>query len=651
MAKNVISYLDYLYEKDYKERPVDIETFICDNKFLGQSTNGGKAIYDIWKTELGTILNEDSRTLIVLTGAIGTGKTTAAYIGMAYTLHKLLCLKNAWRFFDLSDANKMAVTFFNLTKDLGKSRGFGLLQSFMFKSPWFIDKSSSVTGKVFPIVNFPLFEYVLASPYSKGFGTVGLNVITAVMDEVDDPNESVKQKQRVLKAYDATARRFESRFVINGESLGRFWLVASKQEELSFLNVFIKQMKGSNRVYVVDIAIWDAKPSTNYCGKKFAVKIGDAYTPPKILTDKEAVQASSEGATIKWIPIEYRDDFERDIVGALRDIAGVSVDASRKGKLFNSEKLLLQCYDETKVSPISTNVINTGLKDQKDYITYFDLTKLRSPLNVPRYIHEDIAFSGDGDCVGLGCSHVKEWRKVPIQKADGSFTEKRVKVVETDFTIRFKAPPGDQVPAFKVRKLILDLRSRGLNIKKFTADLVLASTDTAQILGDAGITCEYLSLDRTPQAYLEFRNVVLENRWISGLNAYLHIELKNLEYDEKEGKVDHPDKFVEIEVAKDGDVQELVMDGSKDMADGTVGSVVSALWEGVTPPNVKEMEKILGKVAPSPGKMDTMQKLMNDLTGIALAKEIPTVNKERVISDDKKRFQGMLKKLGRPSRF
>ena len=44
--------LTNLYYEDYEEIPVDLETFLCDEKYLGNYTNFGKDIYDTWKNEL-----------------------------------------------------------------------------------------------------------------------------------------------------------------------------------------------------------------------------------------------------------------------------------------------------------------------------------------------------------------------------------------------------------------------------------------------------------------------------------------------------------------------------------------------------------------------------------------------------------------------
>lgn len=46
-----------LYYEDYEEIPVDLETFLCDEMYLGKYTNYGKDIYDTWKKELAYVHN------------------------------------------------------------------------------------------------------------------------------------------------------------------------------------------------------------------------------------------------------------------------------------------------------------------------------------------------------------------------------------------------------------------------------------------------------------------------------------------------------------------------------------------------------------------------------------------------------------------
>ena len=519
-----------------------------------------------------------------------TGKTFTACIGVAYVMYLILLLRDPWGFHGLSESGKMSVVFFNLTKTLSSSRAYAQLQIFLTNSTWFRNrgilskKGGSKTvgsevnlGDLEESIQFPLFEFVHASPYAKGFGSIGGHIICALMDEMNDPSASEGSRLRTLKSYENTVRRFDSRFVKRGESLGRLFLVSSKQDEMAFLDTFIIEMKSTGRVKVVDIPIWEAKPSSYYCGEKFSVRIGDIYTPSSILEKEEVEIALKSGARVISIPIEYLEDFQRDIVGALRDFAGISIEGLRKSKLFSSEKLVLECFDETKEDPVSKLTISLGVKDEKELIHFLDLGKIRVPRSLPRHIHMDIAYAAGGDALGLAMSGVIGWTKVQRMQPDSRFVPEAAPIVETDFVMRIIAPPGDSIPLFKVRKLVLDLRRAGFNIEGFTSDLELASKDTAQVLSVAGINVDYLSVDRDRKPYMDFASVVMEKRWLCHRHPYLFFEMVNLERDPKTGKIDHPEKVADVVVLKSGEVKEVVLRGSKDLSDAVCGSVFRAI--------------------------------------------------------------------------
>lgn len=597
MAKNnrVISFLDHLYELDYRERPVDIDTFLCNDEFLGGLTDHGRTIYPIWREALREITTEDSRYLVILTGAIRVGKTRAAIYAVAYMMYRILCLKDPWRFFHKSAGGKLSIVFYNLTKSLSSSQGFSLLMGHLSKSPWFLKHGILCGTDQQPRIEFPIFEYLLSSPQAKGFGFIGKDIILAIMDEVDDPLASEESKQKVLQLYNAGIRRLEDTFVWDGQTIGRFFLLASKQEKQSFLNTFVAEMRGAKQVYLKDIAIWEAKPDIEYCGEKFPVSLGDPFIPPRVLISQQEVEEEQRGGRqIIMVPIEYREKFEMDVIGSLRDFAGVSTSCLRASKLFASESVLLKCYDPEKRNPVAMETIEIGLKDEVDLLNYADFSAIRVPRNVPRYIHVDIAFSGDA--LGLGMSCVKGWTRVNSMKSDGTFAVSKMPVVETDLAMRIKAKLGDQIPIFKVRQMILDLRSRcGFNIALVTLDLRLASTDCRQILEQAGLKTDYFSVDKDPQIYRSFKDVVNEGRWVCFRDNYLHFELANLEDDRKRNKIDHPDKVIDM-VPVEGTIREIVLTGSKDKADSVAASVMKAIEECKTPPDIEVMIKLYGAV-------------------------------------------------------
>jgi len=606
---NTIS--EVLMEKDYKEIPVSIGVFLSDPEYLGNSTERGKTIYPFWRPVLSDIAIDDTRYLQVLTGAIGTGKTSTAIVSICYGMYRILCLKNPWKFFGKNIAGKMAIVFFNLTKSLSSSKGYGLLQSYLTSSPWFKRHGFLAGTEKNPRIDFPIFEYKSASPYAKGFGFTSEDVIFAIMDEVDSETESIKQKVRVLQAYEAAVSRFESRFVRisnysnKSETLGRFFLCSSKQEKLSFLNAFIVKMKDSPIVRITDAALWEVRTDLNFSGEKFPIMLGDIYTPSKVLgqevrgvfeVDQKGIEEANKlGFKIIMVPIELLERFQKDLVGNLRRLAGVSVDQLRKTKLFPSEQLLIDCYDPAKRDPIKVITIEVGLNDDIDLINYVDFSAIRVPKHRPRFIHVDIAYSGNGDALGMGMSCISGWTDKTVEDLmdGGAMRVEKLPVVETDFGVRIKARPGDKIPLNKIRKFIGDLKVvYGFNIKLVTYDYDALSEESKQILTRIGIKCGSLSLDKNPQIYRNFRTIVGEKRWCCHRNDYLHFELVNLEDDSEKNKIDHPDEVVDVEVLEDGSTTDVVLKGSKDVSDGVVGSVEDAVRDSETPIPTEFTDKV-----------------------------------------------------------
>jgi len=167
------TYLQYAYSLNYKEQPPTMEEFLCSSKYLGNLTGGGKSVYPIWKETLDVVSREDSKYLIVLTGAIGTGKTRCAIYGILYTMCRILCLKDPWAHFNLAAGGQMSIVFFNLTKSQSESNSFKLFQSHLVGSPWFRERGIVGGSEINPKVEFPLFKYTFASPFVAGFVTRG----------------------------------------------------------------------------------------------------------------------------------------------------------------------------------------------------------------------------------------------------------------------------------------------------------------------------------------------------------------------------------------------------------------------------------------------------------------------------------------------
>lgn len=140
-----------LIDKDFEEIPVDIETFIKDPEYLGGSyvnEQGKCIIYPFWIDKFKELFRDGKTNFneVILTGAIGLGKTTIAVVGTAYTIYKLMCLKNPQQYYEQKPNSKIYVAFFNITLELSYGVAYKDLQEALIKSPWF-SKRGTVSGR------------------------------------------------------------------------------------------------------------------------------------------------------------------------------------------------------------------------------------------------------------------------------------------------------------------------------------------------------------------------------------------------------------------------------------------------------------------------------------------------------------------------
>ena len=138
--------LNDVYNADYEEIPVDIDTFLESPEYLGGSTDNGRAIYPYWRNAYRKIIAED-KIEIALSGSIGSGKTTAAIYLMIYFFYKLMCLRNIRQYYQLEGNGPVCVAFLNNTIQLSKGVAYDKFMSTVANSPWFLERGE-VRGTV-----------------------------------------------------------------------------------------------------------------------------------------------------------------------------------------------------------------------------------------------------------------------------------------------------------------------------------------------------------------------------------------------------------------------------------------------------------------------------------------------------------------------
>lgn len=135
---------DSLKYADYDEIPVDIHTFLHDKKYLGAALydpDGRFTLFPYWETKLEEIFPDNITTkynTIVLTGAIGLGKSTIAVICLLYLLYRLLCLKDPYLYYGLQPIDKISISLMNITLENAKGVALDKMNQMLLSSEWFM---------------------------------------------------------------------------------------------------------------------------------------------------------------------------------------------------------------------------------------------------------------------------------------------------------------------------------------------------------------------------------------------------------------------------------------------------------------------------------------------------------------------------------
>lgn len=545
------------YKDYYIERPADIKTFITDEKYLGKIFMDGEKckIYKYWRDLLTEIYpNEFYRPYkeVILSCAIGVGKSTVTDISVLYELHCLLCLKNPAVFYGLMPTDTIVLAIFSSTKENVSDVNWKKIKEAIMESPWF--KTRLELDALEPkIKSLDLTKNISIQLGSRYQHAIGRDVLTGIIDE---GNNKVISDQAKIN-YNEITRRRESRFKNGFNVPGIIWLVSSPKTVDDFLNERIKISTLDPSVKVVDnLPTWVVKADVaGYCGKKFNVFLGDENHDPRILLNTERVNNFPKGTVIS-VPIEHYKEFSEDddILGAIRDIAGYRVQFSTT--LFRSREVVNKAFNSSNL--FTKDVINLSTFDKyQDILSYvdFDVFKQKLSVKTERFIHLDFGYNND--MFGLAAAYVQKTSNA------GNLTDNfGARKVIIDWAIGFKATSKQGVPSSTIANFIKFLRKQGYPIKTVSADK--PGIIVLQDLYIEGFDTKYISVDTSRIPYLTLKQKVYEGLVSGCKNERLIKELVNLRDDGT--KVDHPVKFAD----GDGDI------GGKDIADGVAGSFIQA---------------------------------------------------------------------------
>ncbi len=571
-AKHFLSYRDSA--EAYHRLPVDIETFIRSDRFLAS----GDSIYPAVMDELREI-NSGRYVEAVLTGAIGTGKTTIALLTIAYQLHVLSCLRDPQAFFRLDPGSEIVFAIQSLTAQVAKDVAYRRLRAIVDKSPFFQHhfpcRPTLKSEMVFP-------HNIIVRPLSsKPTAAIGSNIIGGILDEVNF-FPIVERSRRsadggvfdqALEMYHSIARRRKSRFMeVGGKLPGMLCLVSSKRFPGEFTDQKANEAKhefdqqGRTGIYVYDRRLWEIKPPGTYGDARFCLFLGDHTRKPYIV-DSDLVLSEEDEKLVMEVPEEFRADFKRDMLSAIRDIAGSAT--------FALHPFILNTEAVGKGFNRCPSILNMPLTNFKTVRPGIYTNRIIKP-DEPRFAHVDLGLSSDSAGVAVGW--VPGFAKVP--RTDNTF--QMMPCVAFDFILEVKPPKGDEIMFDDIRKMFVKLKEIGLNLKWISYNS-FQSKDSLQLLRHQGFVTGVTSIDKTSEPYDIMKTAFYDGRIEAPRHDKALEEIVRLERDPKTGLIDHAPRF------------------SKDCADAMAGVVYGLtmrreIWVRHSVPMQSGVEAIVGKL-------------------------------------------------------
>lgn len=580
--------LDQLWEMDFHRKPPTVMEFMESSEYLGdilspKTGEGENGLYRKWKDAFVKDFSTPGVQQVVLSGGIGLGKT---WFAVAVTLYKLafcLCLKHPHAYFGISRASAITLSFFSITQKQVMGGIFGDCVKFIRSSPYFcshIHDTVKTRKYADRRIEFAGGDIVIEAG-SQLSEAIGRNVLVSVIDEINFRLE----KDAAKAAHDIVEsihRRMKSRFRDGDSHPGLLILISSAKDADDFLVGYMEQQRNDPSVRIYEYPWWEVVGpyKHHYSGKTFLVDTGDNMILPRIL-DEDVEATEIPPGRLLYVPVEHRTEFEMDLTGAIRDVAGRAT--GRSAKLFGQILPLLNCIDDDLQHPFKVDSVPQSIEVSEPTIqSYIDIQSMlvwRDGKGVPkrhpqaeRYLHIDMS-TGAQDAMGIAMVHFGGTAAVRGFDPKTHRSQELVRPIwELDFAIRIVRDPKrpDVTLDFgRVREFICWLRLQRFNIAMVSCDLRELSAEMRAILTHLKFNTAYLSVDKKKDPYYQLRQTVLEGRFRMPDHDYLLMELQHLE--DIADKVDHPETFPPVKLHGQ---TVYSLQGSKDLAD----CVAACVW-------------------------------------------------------------------------
>lgn len=493
---------------------------------------------------------------IGFTGAFGTGKTNLAILLWPWWIYQLSCHVSPQALMGLQPHSVLMSVLVHQSQARAKEKLLGPLKDAMGRIPYFREDFPWDSSADALQMRFPK-NIVVQAGITDPEAVRSHDLWAFLIDEANFlPVVARSAKDKEGRGFDAAQaiweagrRRQASRFQSISLWPPKCVLLSSRDRPHDFLERREREALEAGMVVgppdLQDVedragrrlsmsrALWTARPRGEYSSATFAVEVGGDGRRSRILAPDEG---PTPGARTVDVPEDFREQFDKNVDEALRELAGVAV--AGVGLLFPDPDVLDACVVEGR-HPFSR--LTTTMQDGGDFVmdALFDGGRPRCCPGRWRFAHIDVGLTQDA--LGLAVVHGHGHKDVVRRHKDdpGRMVRVRAPILKADWAQEVVPPVGGgEIRLGPARDLLIHLRDAGMKIAKITLDAFQGS-QMSQDFRSVGIPSERRSVDRTPEAYLNLRDAAEEGRLALYPHPVLLDQLRRLIHYRAQGKVDH----------------------------------------------------------------------------------------------------------------
>jgi hypothetical protein len=543
-------FLAVLDDNEFDEIPVDIDTFVENEHYLGKRKMKLSPLQRECILMMTQIYREDTLRIflteeqaqrrwntlkneIILELGKGSGKDEMSAIAIAYIVYLLLCLKDPAAYYGKPAGDNIDIINVAINAQQASNVFFSKFNNFISVSPWFQGKyAAKPDGSPMKANEFNFIKNVnVYSGHSEREAWEGYNLFAAVLDEIaafalESASSQGKTAEAIWKMYRASVTsRFAKFGKIISLSFPRYKgdfitqrydkVVAAKQtvkrEETLKINEDLPDGIEGNEIVIA----WDEDHI-------------EAYISPKVYALKRPPWDVNPIAQIEDYVADFVDDYD-DCMGRYCCMPPEAVDA-----FFKDRARVEDAFSHPNGVNNPSGEFRYGFEPREE-IDYF--------------VHVDLAQKHDR--CGVAMAHVDRW----VSREINGKVYDPAPVVTVD-ALRFWEPSkNNEVDFSEVQEYIISLQRKGFNLKLVTFDQ-WRSEDMRKHLNSIGIRSDLLSIKK--EQYVDMAVIMNERRLEGPDEPKLRDELLQLRLFPN-GKIDH------------------TRQGYKDLSDATCGAIFNAI--------------------------------------------------------------------------